>query len=85
MEFTEQEYILGELPDDIKNKIRNNIKNIEWSDIDKLYFSPHTVNDNTIITIAKRDDYHGYVIISNQIIVAKLEPIEIWKIENAEK
>jgi hypothetical protein len=81
MDFTEQDYKIGELPEDIKHKILNNIKVTEWSIIDKLYFSPNTINDNTVITIAKKDDYHGYAIIGNQIIVASLEPVEIWKIE----
>jgi hypothetical protein len=85
MEFTEQKYTLGELPDDIKDKIYNSIRNTEWSRIDKLYLSPHMINDDTIITIAKRDDYHGYAIINDQIIVAKLEPVEIWRIENPKK
>ena len=85
MEFTEQKYKLGELPNNIKEKILSNVRNTEWSVIDKLYFHANIINDNTIITIEKREDHRGYALINGQTIVASLEPIEIWEIENKTK
>jgi hypothetical protein len=81
MEFIEHKYKLGELPDGIKDKIYSSIRDTKWSSIDKLYFNPSIIDDDIMITIAKRADYHGYALINDQIIVASLEPIEVQEIE----
>jgi hypothetical protein len=85
MKFTERKYKLSELPDNIKEKILSNIKNTEWSVIDKLYFHTNIIDDDTITTIEKREDCRGYALINDQIIVASLEPVEILEIEKKTK